>query len=137
VPIRVFVYGTLKQGHGNHRLLANSKFLGRCVLTGKHRLVSLGGFPGLVQTDAEAPDRAVSGEVYQINDETLMSLDFLEGHPRFYERRKLATPFKNAWAYYLPADYLGRGYPDVEVSWNPMQVEREFLKEGAASDAAA
>ena len=137
MPIRVFVYGTLKQGHGNHRLLANSKFLGRCLVSGKHRLVSLGGFPGLVATSPEEPDRTVSGEVYQVNEETLLSLDFLEGHPRFYERRKLPTPFKNAWAYYLPSDYLDKGYPHVDTAWHPVEVEREFLKEGVTSDAAA
>lgn len=128
MPIRVFVYGTLKQGHGNHRLLASSKFLGRCVIKGKHRLVSLGGFPGLVATPDSEEERSVSGEVYQVNEETLMSLDFLEGHPRFYERLKLSTPFKNAWAYYLPEAYLDRGYPQVDTAWSPKEEELEFLK---------
>lgn len=128
MPIRVFVYGTLKKGHGNHRLLENSKFLGRCVINGKHRLVSLGGFPGLVAAEEEDAERGVSGEVYQVNEETLLSLDFLEGHPRFYERRKVPTPHKNAWAYFLPPAYLDRGYPFVDVAWNPKEEEREFLK---------
>lgn len=133
MPIRVFVYGTLKQGHGNHRLLAQSKFLGRCVVKDKHRLVSLGGFPGLVATPGDDEERPVSGEVYQVNEETLLSLDFLEGHPRFYERQKLSTPFKNAWAYYLPVQYLSKGYPECDLTWNPTSDERIFLDKELAS----
>jgi gamma-glutamylcyclotransferase (GGCT)/AIG2-like uncharacterized protein YtfP len=129
VPIRVFVYGTLKKGHGNHRLLAQSKFLGRCVLHGKHRLVSLGGFPGLVATPNDEADRPVSGEVYQVTEEVLQSLDFLEGHPRFYERQKLSTPYKNAWAYYLPESYLSKGYPECQLTWSPTPDERKYLDE--------
>ena len=127
MPIRVFVYGSLKNGKGNHRLLANSKYLGRCYIEGKQRLLSLGGFPGLVKDDSLPMNRIV-GEVYQINDETLQALDWLEGHPRFYKREKVATPFKNAWAYYLPAEYLGKGYPDAGSCWHASPDEHEWMR---------
>lgn len=133
MPIRVFVYGTLKRGHGNHRLLAQSKFLGRCVIRGKYQMVSLGGFPGLVEAPMDAPEVPISGEVYQVNDDTLLSLDFLEGHPRFYERFKISTPYKNAWAYFLPQAYIGKGYPPVDTAWNPTDEEREFLAKEVAA----
>ncbi len=123
---RVFVYGTLKKGHGNHRLLETSQFLGRCKLYDHFRLVSLGGFPGLVKVPEDQPKCEVSGEVYAVTDDVLTSLDYLEGHPRFYERQKVKTPFKNAWAYFLPDAYLR--YPLVATSWKPSPEEIEWLK---------
>lgn len=127
MPIRVFVYGSLKNGKGNHRLLSGSKYLGRCYVEGRHRLLSLGGFPGLVKSDDLEPQKVV-GEVYQVNEETLQSLDWLEGHPRFYCREKVPTPFKNAWAYFLPAEYLNKGYPDVGMCWHATADEHDWMQ---------
>lgn len=127
MPIRVFVYGSLKNGHGNHVLLAQSKFLGRCYIEDRHRLLSLGGYPGLV-ADASLPVQKVVGEVYQVTEDTLQTLDHLEGHPRYYERRKVATPFKNAWAYFLPPAYLERGYPQSGMCWLPSQDELSWMQ---------
>lgn len=133
MPIRVFVYGTLKQGHGNHRLLRGSKYLGRSMIEGRYKMLSLGGFPGLVQS-GELPNNRISGEVYQIDEDTLQSLDWLEGHPKFYERKKVPTQFKNAWCYFLPEQYLthrspgGAGYENVGCMWRPSEEEAEWFK---------
>jgi gamma-glutamylcyclotransferase (GGCT)/AIG2-like uncharacterized protein YtfP len=123
----VFVYGSLKNGKGNHSLLGNSKFLGRCYIEGPHRMLSLGGYPGLVEKE-DIPNSKVVGEVYQISEETLRALDYLEGHPRYYCRYKVETPFKNAWAYYLPAAYLDKGYPDAGMCWHPSQDELQWMQ---------
>jgi len=127
MPIRVFVYGSLKNGRGNHRLLAQSKFLGRCYIEGKFRLLSLGGYPGLVAS-SKVSDGRIVGEVYQVNEDTLQTLDWLEGHPRYYERQKVATQFKNAWAYFLPEEYLSKGLPDAGPCWHPTEDEKEWMK---------
>lgn len=124
MSIRVFVYGTLKKGKGNHRLLTEATFLGRAKIKGPYLLVSLGGFPGVIKTQ-DGVEREVSGEVYQINDDILQSLDWLEGHPRFYERHKVRTPFKSAWCYFLPESYAR--YPHCDVSWQPEREETEWL----------
>lgn len=126
MPIRVFVYGTLKNGHGNHRLLASSKFLGRSYIEGRYKMLSMGGFPGLVAA-ATLPECRISGEVYQVSEEVFQALDYLEGHPRFYERMKVPTQYKNAWAYFLPAAYLDRNYVDAGTCWQPSQAEAEWL----------
>jgi gamma-glutamylcyclotransferase (GGCT)/AIG2-like uncharacterized protein YtfP len=126
MPIRVFVYGTLKQGHGNNRLLENSKFLGRCYIEGPWRLINLGAYPGLVEIP-KIEFAKVLGEVYQVDLDTLQSLDWLEGHPRYYRRDKVATPWKNAWAYFLPEDYIEK-YPLVDKVWEPSDVETEFMR---------
>jgi len=109
--IRVFVYGSLKRGHGNNWLLdhGGAEFLGLCLLSGKHKLVDLGYYPGLVPDHSpNAPEQTVLGEVWRVDKDTLDALDQLEGHPDYYARCKVQTPWKGAWAYYLPTDYLAR-----------------------------
>ena len=81
----VFVYGTLKRGHGNHCVLGASKFVCDAVTTAKYILVDC-GFPYLIVPEElpeayKKPETArVGGEVYEVTDEAVMaSLDRLEG----------------------------------------------------------
>jgi gamma-glutamylcyclotransferase (GGCT)/AIG2-like uncharacterized protein YtfP len=82
----VAVYGTLKVGHGNHRLLAGSDFLGKTVVYGK--MYSLGAFPAVVLGGHEK----VYVELYSVDDDTLARLDRLEGCPSFYQRSSVYAP---------------------------------------------
>lgn len=124
---KVFVYGTLKEGCGNHGLLINSEQLSMDVnVTG--RLYSLGGFPGIkpAQHDAVRFRKAgsvVRGELYSVNDETLASLDRLEGHPRMYRRIIVPIFFNDTiidkgWVYFYNGsveepNHIPRGF------WQP------------------
>lgn len=91
----VFVYGTLKKGQGNHRLLTGAEYIGKDSLK-NHVIYSLGGFPGMTVGDGQ-----VQGEVYEVDEVILGALDILEGHPRFYERREVTTDDnRKAWTYY-------------------------------------
>ena len=83
---RVFVYGTLLQGEGNHDLLAGAELVGPARTLPRFTLHDLGAFPGLVQGGSDA----VLGEVYLVGRDTLARLDRLEGHPRFYRRVPVA-----------------------------------------------
>lgn len=106
--IRVFVYGTLKQGYGNHSALEGATFLGRATVTAPVRLVDLGWYPGLVRTRDEVRT-TVGGEVYEIDNDTLATLDLIEGHPSFYCRERLPTSLGlSAWTYLLPEGYSER-----------------------------
>lgn len=79
--MKVFVYGTLKSGYGNNRLLSSSKFLGTAVVKGYKLFNS--GFP--VATHDE--NSSVVGEVWEIDEgRTLSNLDALESYPHFYGR---------------------------------------------------
>lgn len=80
---RIFVYGTLLAGFGNHRLISQQggQFVGEAVLPG-FELFSFGGFPGIRRTDREGS--VVHGEVWNVED--IAPLDRLEGHPNFYLR---------------------------------------------------
>jgi len=93
-----FVYGTLKQGFHNHRVMkhAGGEFVGEATLSGA-TMYSLGGFPGIVLDDS---DNTVVGEVYSVKD--FAPLDYLEGYPSFYDRKVVETSLGKAWVYFLP-----------------------------------
>lgn len=82
--MKIFVYGTLKRGYGNHDwFLHDSAFLGEGTTQGKFDMIDV-GFPMIFPVDDG--DR-VAGEVYEIGTETLRKLDRLENEGRMYDRR--------------------------------------------------
>ena len=84
LPKKMFVYGTLKTGHGNNRLLSNADFLGEATTVRKYGLYSV-GFPFM--TDKEDFTN-VYGEVFAVNSQKeLERVDSLEGHPNWYVRK--------------------------------------------------
>jgi gamma-glutamylcyclotransferase (GGCT)/AIG2-like uncharacterized protein YtfP len=104
--VRVFVYGTLKDGFGNHEyFLAGNpgvEYLGRCYITGDYRMYTNGAFPMVTKGDDSSRSAHIVGEVYEIDEPTLDALDGLEGHPDWYCREKVDTPWKKAWVYLMP-----------------------------------
>lgn len=113
-PAVVAVYGTLKKGFGNHRRLADAKYLSNAKVKGT--MYSLGGYPALSlhgNTD-------VTCELYQVDDEnTMRGLDQLEGYREdgknnFYERQKVETSAGPAWIYTMDHDERLRDMPVVK-----------------------
>jgi gamma-glutamylcyclotransferase (GGCT)/AIG2-like uncharacterized protein YtfP len=100
---KIFVYGTLKQGHGaNSFLQGRSKFIADDRISGT--MFSMGGYPGVRLGSSreflsEGP--TVKGEVYEVEDARLPSmLDQYEGYPNLYNRKKVRTEAGyNAWVY--------------------------------------
>lgn len=97
----VFVYGTLRKGFWNHRLLVRSKFIGRARTKDKYKLTA-NGIPFV--TDDEKICNII-GEVYEVDKKTLKSLDFLEGHPIHYQRKMIPVVLEDgteidAWCYF-------------------------------------
>lgn len=89
---KVFVYGTLKKGFGNHRLLKDAEFICEDMTKPLYTMYSLGGFPAIQQ----GGDTSIIGEVYKIDKDTLAHLDVLEGYKagrdcNMYERRITVT----------------------------------------------
>ena len=81
----VFVYGTLKRGHGNHILMQDSVFLGP-ALTDKKYTMYKSGIPFV----SKSPNTTqIIGELYDVVKTTLDDLDMLEGHPTWYKREKV------------------------------------------------
>ena len=97
----VFVYGTLRTGFGNNRLLENSELLdvGRTV---EEYAMYDGGVPFVNEKEKVSQ---IYGELYNVDEKTMLNLDFLEGHPIFYTRKKifvetLQGQIVRAWLYF-------------------------------------
>lgn len=94
------VYGTLKRGRSNSRILQGSRFIGTDTLHGL-ALYHLGAFPGAVR----APSFSVQVEIYAVTEPTLRQLDELEDfvpqQPQrsLYLRRTMDTRYGPAWVY--------------------------------------
>lgn len=119
-----FVYGTLRQGQGNHRLVAASADAVREALLPRHRLYA-SGIPYVAETGD--PGCAVTGELLLIRpgeyDEVMARLDRLEGYRppacQLYVRTACRVLFRDqpggpwreceAWVYRGGADF---GYRD-------------------------
>ena len=85
----LFVYGSLKKGFDNHRLLEKStKRLGKATTINKFGMFedSFGNYPYLITK----PISKIDGELYQINrKELLEEIDEFEGAPDYYQRKKI------------------------------------------------
>lgn len=103
---RVFVYGTLLRGEGNHRLLMGAQFVAQARTQSEFTFHDLGGCPGMIRgTDCE--HQTVLGELYDVDEEILAALDRLEGHPRFYRRTEILIDRAPVQTYLLPRDRFG------------------------------
>lgn len=93
VAATIFVYGTLKRGHGNHPFLAGQRFVSAGRTPPGFVLYQLDGYPGMVRDDAER--EGVTGEVWEVDGPCLAALDELEGVSEGLYRREaiqLAEP---------------------------------------------
>jgi gamma-glutamylaminecyclotransferase len=87
-PTVLFVYGTLKRGLRNHRLIADQQFLGDAVTEPRYRVIDLGEHPGLVIDSVNG--LAVRGELWAVNDCCLAELDEFEEVPGPFIRETVA-----------------------------------------------
>ena len=114
LPVKVFVYGTLKRGGSNHDVMvrAAGKFLCEAK-TAELRKLIVTYLPYLC--DGHAPDGyQVEGEIFEISEEQgLDKIDTLEGNGSFYLRRlddfiELDSAKEHtAWVYYIMRDMDG------------------------------
>lgn len=114
--LRVGVYGTLKAGFGNHRLLHGSDFVGAARTKSAYPL-EVSGLPYL--HDCKGEGHQVELEIYDVSPETLTKLDRLEGHPEFYKRRVIPVSMYDwsdsyAWVYFIQGRELPMEWDMVE-----------------------
>src|SRR5687768_13262362 len=94
------VYGTLRQGFGNNRLLQNehSQYLGTQTKKFPFRMVSMGGFPGMIYTPGK--ENTITIEVFRVTSPTVeRRLDMLEGYPGWYDKQTVETEWGTAFIY--------------------------------------
>lgn len=98
--ILVAVYGSLRQGLHNHRLLESSNYLGDFNTEPIYSLYSLGSFPGL----KENGNTSIVMEVYEVTEAVARNVDSLEGYTpggnnTFYDKISIETPWGTASVY--------------------------------------
>lgn len=137
----VGVYGTLKQGHGNHVWFeaGEHSFLGPGVTDDKYRLV-VNGLPYLLD-NPHKKGHHVKMEFYAVSTLQLREIDVLESHPGFYTRQQIncsldhdgevgVVPIK-AWVYTIDTkkhpDYDTGTYVDEYHSPYNGKKKRNFL----------
>lgn len=123
----LFVYGTLKKGFHNNRLLADQEFISE-ARTSMSYIMESRGIPYVYerckawQNGILVEGDQITGELYRVNDEALPAIDQLEGHPRWYRRKKvdILPPFGtnkfckiSAWLYFMQINQTLRGYPVI------------------------
>lgn len=97
----IAVYGTLRQGCGNHNyFLSEATFKGEFLSQPEYSMFSLGGFPGLKKDG----NTSIVMEVYEVDEEESRAVDGLEGYapgrpPHFYDKQLIETPWGTAGVY--------------------------------------
>jgi len=92
--MKVFVYGTLRQGFHNHRhYMENAEFLGFAHTVFGARLYGQSIVPYLKLADVGV----VYGEIYEIDFNFIPMLDRLEGHPDVYRRESGKFKMLGSW----------------------------------------
>ena len=85
----LFVYGSLKKGFDNHKLLEKyAKRVGKASTVGKFAMYedSFGNYPYLIKE----PVTRVQGELYEIKRKELLDeIDEFEGAPEYYQRKRI------------------------------------------------
>lgn len=98
--ITLFVYGSLKRGAQHHAELSGARFLGEARTAAGHRVELLGGYLALIKDSADLG--SVPGELFEIDEALLPSLDAFEGEA--YARRAVSldspSPSLEAIAYF-------------------------------------
>lgn len=85
----LFLYGSLKLGGENHRLVADQVYLGLAVTEPRYRIMSLGRYCGMVEDAAKG--LAVQGELWRVSRCCLLELDDFEGGEGAWVRRPVAV----------------------------------------------
>ena len=89
--MKVFVYGTLKKGQGNHHVMTDAKALliDTTETVDEYVMLNFTAYPGVVEATkfSGATPTTIKGEVYEVP--SLDSLDSLEGYPHLYYREEI------------------------------------------------
>jgi gamma-glutamylcyclotransferase (GGCT)/AIG2-like uncharacterized protein YtfP len=119
----LFVYGTLKRGGSRHWILQNFPLLGLAKAKG-FVLYDLGPYPAMVPGAG-----VVYGEVYEVSEEALQALDWVESVPVLYRRELIEVVFEDgfslkAWAYIYNGNV--KGFPRIEDGEWKVSKEQDF-----------
>jgi gamma-glutamylaminecyclotransferase len=96
--MKLFVYGTLREGEPAHGLLRGARLVARVSTEPCFTLVDMGEYPALI----DGGSSSVAGEIYAIDAELLPELDRYEDAPELYQRVRRHIAGHAVWVYLLP-----------------------------------
>mmetsp|Transcript_43205 Transcript_43205/g.50051 ORF Transcript_43205/g.50051 Transcript_43205/m.50051 type:complete len:159 (+) Transcript_43205:46-522(+) len=125
---KIFVYGTLRKGFYNHHFLEeDTEFIGKAKSVNEYKMTAReyiirGGRKRAVPFVSKTPECSITGEIYEVSNNTLKLLDRLENHPFWYVREEVEFVLTEdntdgepkvvkAWIYF---NELDKGEIDVE-----------------------
>ncbi|GAB6019341.1 hypothetical protein CHUAL_000933 [Chamberlinius hualienensis] len=96
---RLFVYGTLKRGEPNYKFMTDGEkgkavFIGPATTNQKWPLIIASKYNIPFLLYKEGTGNFIEGEVFDVDNALLSTLDALEGHPHFYERLQYDVTIK-------------------------------------------
>ena len=126
---KVFVYGTLMNGEDNHHFLENSTCLGKAAIEG-YDMYNVGGwYPAIIPGNSR-----IIGELYEVPENDMPSIDMLEGEGSLYIRKcEITTGNEMAYIYEYARDTEGLDKIDSwkeyiwYVSYGSNMLEERFL----------
>jgi len=108
--MKLFVYGTLKRGHGGAAALADQHFVGEARTQPDYRMYDCVAYPALVAVEPGS-GQAIEGELWDVDERCLRRIDEVEGvHVGLYERGpvRLAEPAdEEAETYFFAGSVAG------------------------------
>lgn len=118
----LFVYGSLKKGFDNHKMLEKyTRRIGKAFTVAKFGMfeAEFGNYPYLIQKNISI----IEGELYQITRKELLDrIDEFEGSPEYYERKKIKVKthrgITNAFVYIRPTKEVPSGQKPLKVWQN-------------------
>ena len=131
-PPRVFVYGTLRPGHGNHRVAARWNPTATPASLDGFALYDGPGFPYA----AVQPGRRIVGDLLEFPadlwPDALADLDSLEGYPHHYGRSLVTVDVastevgdrRTAWVYVADPGRVARRQLLEHGDWNLARAAR-------------
>ena len=125
---KVFVYGTLMNGEDNHHFLENSRCLKKAAIEG-YDMYNVGWYPAIIPGNSR-----IIGELYEVPEYDMDSIDMLEGEGSLYIRKcRQTTSNELAYIYEYAQDVSGLEKIDSwkeyiwYVSYGSNMLEERFL----------
>lgn len=99
----IAVYGSLRDGMYNHRLLENegAQLINKEIISVPFKMIPYSSFPALIP-DKENHD--VLMEIYAVDDNVYRRVEILEGYPTFYDKEAVVDSLGNIAEVYVIRD---------------------------------
>lgn len=123
----ISVYGTLRKGGYNHRIIEKAKYIGSFESKPIFTMYSINdAFPALKL----GGNNSIVIEVYEIDNTTLKKVDGLEGYnpqgkTNLYDRKKIFTPYGESYIYIYEGN-IGNSKVIESGDWEDYEITNQL-----------